>query len=62
MTTTLKKLAAGSYLLPGTWYQVERFPSGWRWLDRDNLHVGGEWRATKREAVLDLEAYLKESR
>jgi hypothetical protein len=41
-------------------YVVERHASGWRWVNTRNLASGGEWRRTRREAVLDLMAYLDE--
>jgi len=39
-------------------YLVEHHDSGWRWTKGGDPSVGGEWRATKREAALDLAAYL----
>jgi len=53
---TLHKLSAGTYHADGC--LVERHTSGWRWSLYGDASVGGEWRSTRREAVLDLEAYL----
>jgi hypothetical protein len=55
MSMNLHRYSAGRYG-NGT-VTVERTPSGWRWQSCQDLSVGGEWRATKREALLDLDAY-----
>jgi hypothetical protein len=52
----LHRLWPGQYHYNG--YVVERIGNSWRWYDPNNLHRGGEWRSTKREAALDLLAFL----
>ena len=52
---TLKRIAPGRYLRG--FCVVEHTPDGWRWYYTQDASVGGEWRATKREAVLDLEDF-----
>jgi hypothetical protein len=70
MTITLQRLAAGRYVyndwrttvaleMIETKYYVEKFASGWRWSSSRDASVGGEWRATKAEATLDLIAFLE---
>jgi hypothetical protein len=60
----LIRLNAGRYeLLNGLFsaerlFAVEHHADGWRWFRQNNPSVGGEWRSTKREAVLDLVEYL----
>jgi len=52
----LTRLSEGRYHVAGC--LVERTPDGWRWSRYGAAGTGGEWRATRREAVLDLQAYL----
>jgi hypothetical protein len=55
---SIKKLGNGSYMVNGR-YLVGRFTGGdWRWSDINNIGVGGEWRSTKREVMLDLREWI----
>jgi hypothetical protein len=51
----MTRIAPGRYL--DGLCVVERTDDGWRWYFTGDLSVGGEWRRTKREAVLDLRAW-----
>lgn len=61
-----KRVSRGNYIVNEryTITRVQRlgglYDSGcaWRWQDSHNLSVGGEWRDSKRDALLDLEAFL----
>jgi hypothetical protein len=59
-TRRLIRRAPGCYYYAH--YNVERIGTisltHWRWYDADNPGTGGEWRATLREARLDLDDFL----
>jgi len=52
----LTRLGPGRYHFAG--HLVERHASGWRWTKYGDPSSGGEWRRTRREATLDLMAFL----
>lgn len=53
----LQQLRPGRYDLDGA-YAIERHLDGWRWFKYADPSIGGEWRRSKREAVLDLADYF----
>jgi len=57
--TVLKpvKIGRGYYQIAND-YIVAKTPDGWRWHDKRNASTGGEWRSTRLEALLDLEAFV----
>lgn len=52
------KIGPGYYQVAND-YIVHKTPSGWRWHDKNDLSVGGEWRSTRLQALLDLEQHME---
>lgn len=52
----LTRLSAGRYQIGD--YIIDHTPDGWRWHLSSNASTGGEWRATMRDAKLDLHDHM----
>jgi hypothetical protein len=54
---TSRRVNSGEYIVNDR-YWVTQTADGWRWHDGQAPSVGGEWRRSKREALLDLDHHV----
>lgn len=57
ITLVSRRIDNGNYIVNDRYF-VAKTQSGWRWTDGNNIGVGGEWRASKREAMADLDEFV----